>query len=240
MCFSLLGLLYLTLGGAAARSTKQFQDFFPVAKGLLPSITNASCSLQLTTYLNKSAEDQPPGKRSVAVDLMNCILENTPEFNKFEFAITGLLLGLLPAGLALLGPSLADLSLLALAVRFWRCCSPPDPPSPNPLGETTGAWLSRSKKLEDTPSTPPEAPMAAAWLLHRCKDGLDTLEVAFGIVEYCLALGAFGCTIYQIYQLTFKAVSLAAVTLPGFDECPLSLGFHRAYRCVDLHCHSNE
>lgn len=84
----------------------QFQHWYPQLRGYFSTLVASSCAPQYANYTSTSTED-------ACVKVISCILESTPEAVKINMASAGLLLGLLPALLGLLGSSTIETSCLA-------------------------------------------------------------------------------------------------------------------------------
>ncbi|KAF4452959.1 hypothetical protein F53441_4190 [Fusarium austroafricanum] len=91
-----------------ARSHKQFQHFFPAWDPLLRDQLANNCSDALSAYLDPSDPVVRPGYM-----VIDCILNNMPEFRKAELAAAAVILGLAPSVLQLLSASYLDTAILA-------------------------------------------------------------------------------------------------------------------------------
>lgn len=90
----------------AADPRSQFQHWHPQLRGYFSTLVASSGAPQYANYTSTSTED-------ACVRVISCILESTPEAVKINMASAGLLLGLLPALLGLLGSSTIETSCLA-------------------------------------------------------------------------------------------------------------------------------
>ncbi|KFA70240.1 hypothetical protein S40285_08256 [Stachybotrys chlorohalonatus IBT 40285] len=188
------------------RSRSQFDHYFPTFEQYIRPQILINCSQELRDYQNYSIPDAP-GIREHAQHLTGCILDVLGELDKASMAITGILLALLPVGLVNLGPSIAELSLLSarrpiLAALLGFGAMSPNPSLPMEfadLVERTPMKRSRYALFKKTPFL---------------------VKIAVSVVEYAIALAAASNCFYQIWRLTYRAVSLApvAVYLRGLPE----------------------
>ncbi|KFA54526.1 hypothetical protein S40293_09903 [Stachybotrys chartarum IBT 40293] len=188
------------------RSRSQFDHFFPTFEQYIRPQILINCSHELRDYQDYNIPDAP-GIREHAQLLTGCILNVLGELDKASMAITGILLALLPVGLVNLGPSIAELSLLSarrpiLAALLGFGAMSPNPSLPmefTDLVERTPMKRSRYALFKKTPFL---------------------VKVAVSVAEYAIALAAASNCFYQIWRLTYRAVSLApvAVYLRGLPE----------------------
>ncbi|QYS95982.1 hypothetical protein H0G86_003247 [Trichoderma simmonsii] len=101
-------------GNPYIRAHNQILNFFPASEDFLPGIIQRNCAVQFTNYTNQSLPDGEG--HAWAGKLIDCVLPACTQGYQNEFTVSGLLIGLLPAGLSQFGPSMADLALLAT----WR------------------------------------------------------------------------------------------------------------------------
>jgi len=203
--FLLTALFILTIVRpclAAVRSHDQFQTFLssfdgPYHKDFLPN-----CTREFNDYINETLPDPPNAGHNIAWLLTNCILSQMPEVFKAEIAVSGILLALVPTALAQIGPSQVETGLLSLRRPFLALLLEVGTPSPNP---------SRGN-IYATPLKALSSPLEAQWpsFLNRAP---FVLKAALSVFEYAVAMTATGNCVYQIYRLTYRAVSLAPIVV---------------------------
>jgi hypothetical protein len=93
-----------------ARHIVKFDQWFPALSDELDRLVNNNCSQQVASYHNAS---DPHYIRTNASAVNSCLLDHFPESDKFNFAVSAVLLGLLPTALGLLGSNPAEAGLLA-------------------------------------------------------------------------------------------------------------------------------
>ncbi|KAL6817836.1 hypothetical protein J3E69DRAFT_79142 [Trichoderma sp. SZMC 28015] len=110
------------------RAHNQFLSFFPASEDFLPGIIQSNCAGRFANYTNQSLPDGEG--HAWAGKLIDCVLPACTQGYQNEFTVSGLLIGLLPAGLSQFGPSMADLALLATRrpmLAFLLAFSTPPP-----------------------------------------------------------------------------------------------------------------
>src|SRR5437763_8745271 len=101
-------VLLSVVAPTVARTTSQFRTFFPSWDGYLLQIIDNECQEERDAYFNASNTTT-----SLPYQLANCILGGMAEFRKTEMGITSIILGLLPTMLQQVGPTVAEVSVLA-------------------------------------------------------------------------------------------------------------------------------
>ncbi|KAH6847426.1 hypothetical protein B0I37DRAFT_375032 [Chaetomium sp. MPI-CAGE-AT-0009] len=179
-----------------ARTTSQFQEFFPAWNGYLLNIIGQEnengCRKESAEYHDPSNPD-----RMLAYNLANCILAKMDEFRKTEMGITAVVLGLLPTILQQVGPSVAEVSILAtrrpllsLLLGIAMPSVRTDPSMSEPLERPVNISI-RSGFLART---------LWPWLL-------------ISAAEYLLAATAVANVFYQLYQLAYWSISVSAIAV---------------------------
>ncbi|KAJ4157484.1 hypothetical protein NW754_009128 [Fusarium falciforme] len=112
-----LGLLFVVLiilcfhvtpATALTRSFAQYEHFFPAWDYLIKEQLKNDCAAEIANYRNRSVTRPQAGYQ-----VIDCILNTTPEFRKAELAASTVILGLAPAVLQLLSASYVDTAVLA-------------------------------------------------------------------------------------------------------------------------------
>ncbi|KAJ4861868.1 hypothetical protein T069G_02822 [Trichoderma breve] len=163
-------------GNPHIRAHNQFPSFFPASEDFLPGIIQSNCAGQFANYTNQSLPDGEG--HAWAGKLIDCVLPACTKGYQNEFTVSGLLIGLLPAGLSQFGPSMANLALLINRDLASYVLTVPTIGFPR--------WL-----------------MRAPWVVR----------AAISCVEYLVGMLATGNVVYQVYRLTYKAVSQATYTV---------------------------
>ncbi|KAK4073814.1 hypothetical protein Trihar35433_3288 [Trichoderma harzianum] len=189
-------------GNPYIRAHNQFLSFFPASEDFLPGIIQSNCAGQFANYTNQSLPDGEG--HAWAGKLIDCVLPACTQGYQNEFTVSGLLIGLLPAGLSQFGPSMADLALLATRRPVLAFLLAFGTPSPN-LGLQGGLINRDLASYVLTVSTVgfPRWLMRAPWVVR----------AAISCVEYLVGMLATGNVVYQVYRLTYKAVSQATVSI---------------------------
>ncbi|KAH7019550.1 hypothetical protein EDB80DRAFT_701096 [Ilyonectria destructans] len=197
------------------RSHTQFRRFFPTVEKYSSPRFHEACPEQFANYFNESLPD-PAGSHQWSTQLMDCILDAYGEVSKANMAVTAILLALLPAGLVQFGPSMAEISLLSTRRPFLAMFLGFGLMSPNPTEFEFEAILEKASNG------------GAPLIPIRALDGRYFIaKVLVSVVEYCVAMGATANYFYQLYRLTYWAISLApmCVYLPGVPETATLFGW---------------
>lgn len=72
----------------------QFDQFFPAWNVMLQAYLSENCTVPYTAY--KTGHVTAAGKSSLVTPVIECILDQFPEFRKSEMAASAEILGLLP------------------------------------------------------------------------------------------------------------------------------------------------
>lgn len=189
-------------GNPYIRAHDQFLSFFPASEEFLPGIIRSNCAAQFANYTNQSLPDGEG--HAWAGKLIDCVLPACTQGYQDEFTVSGLLIGLLPAGLSQFGPSMADLALLAARRPMLAFLLAFGTPSPN-LG-LQGGLINRDLAFHVSTAPTVGFPgllMRAPWVVR----------AAISCAEYLVGMLATGNVVYQVYRLTYKAVSQATVSI---------------------------
>jgi hypothetical protein len=136
----------------------------------------------------------------LAYNLANCILDGMGEFRKTEMGITAVILGLLPTILQLVGPSIAEVSVLATRrplLAFLLSVAMPSVTTGGPM-ENPAEALQRSVDVRIVSGI--LAQTAWPWLL-------------ISAAEYLIAAAAVANVFYLLYQLAFFSVSVSSIAI---------------------------
>jgi hypothetical protein len=179
-----------------ARTTSQFREFFPAWKSYLLQIIEKDdengCRKESAEYHDPSNTD-----KMLAFQLANCILGKMDEFRKTEMGITSVVLGLLPTILQQVGPTVAEVSVLAtrrplLALLLGIAM---------PSVRTSGSLVEPLERSVDISIR--SGVLARAlwpWLL-------------ISAAEYLIAAAAVANVFYQLYQLAEWSNSVSAIAV---------------------------
>ncbi|KJJ30141.1 hypothetical protein AFLA70_121g002561 [Aspergillus flavus AF70] len=197
-------LLLLIQAAVAAAAPDQFQHWYKQFRSQIEFVLNNNCSEQYQNYLNKTPGFDPeyqlwydPTKGSaLTAPLVSCMLSNLPENVKANMASAGVILGLLPTMLSMLGSNTVDTAILArVAGRpFLSLC----------LALGSPAVL---------PDRPFEYPNVKALLgADGIKKGLTIPKpggrtwILISALEYIVALGAVANIVTACYQLGIQCI----------------------------------
>ncbi|KAM0432369.1 hypothetical protein ACHAPT_004911 [Fusarium lateritium] len=184
---------------ALTRSFAQYEHFFPAWDALIKEQLRDECTAEINNYRNRS-ETKP----QVGYQVINCILETTPEYRKAELAASTVILGLAPAVLQLLSASYVDTAVLAfrrpgLALLLGMSSSGVRPLSATEYDEFIA-------KMGTDPFRTNFGTPSSFWAPR-----------AVSALEYFLACGSVANNAYLVYQLSVWAVCTFA---PANDFLP--------------------
>ncbi|KAI0403801.1 hypothetical protein F4802DRAFT_279014 [Xylaria palmicola] len=108
-----LATLFALVSVIEATPTRQFEHFFPGWNHLVQDIIRDHCSEPYAEYLTGNV-NKTLGKQSLVNPVIDCILEEFPEFRKAELATGALVLGLIPTILQSIGSSTVETALVGL------------------------------------------------------------------------------------------------------------------------------
>lgn len=180
---------------AAARTTRQYRQFFPAWNEYLLDLIDTECKQELVAYQDPNGPYLGP-----PAELMDCVLDGMPEIRKTEMGITAVVLGLLPTMIQQIGPTVSEVGVLA---------------SRRPLlAFLLGVAM---------PSTSTGGPMAdpaeglRAPLRFRLRTGVfgraPWLWALVSTIEYLIAAAAVVNTFHQIWQLALLSISVSAMAI---------------------------
>ncbi|KAH8736880.1 hypothetical protein BGZ61DRAFT_437203 [Ilyonectria robusta] len=176
---------------AQCSSTHHFDRFFPGWNTYLQDIIHNNCSKQFESY--RTDRIQPPNSpSSLITPLIECILNNFPEFRKTELGASAVILGLLPTILQSLGSRTAESAVLARRRPFLAVLLAGGSPAVNiargsEFVETLEKYV-EGREAEDT------IPGVRMGLLS------PYLRPWISILEYLLV----GCAVANIAHLTYR------------------------------------
>jgi hypothetical protein len=177
-----------------ARTTSQFRHFFPAWSGYLHGIIENNCTELGNDYYDVSNES-----RLLPYELANCILDNMAEFRKTEMSITAVILGLLPTILQQVGPTVAEVSVLATRRPLLAFLLGIAMPSVSTSGSVNPAETLRSPVDVHIYSG---ALARAQWLWW-----------SISAAEYLIALAAITNVFHQLYQLAYWSISISSIAV---------------------------
>ncbi|KNG90556.1 hypothetical protein ANOM_001540 [Aspergillus nomiae NRRL 13137] len=197
-------LLLLIQAAVAAAAPDQFQHWYKQFRLQIEFVLNNNCSEQYHNYLNQTPGFDPeyqlwydPTKGSaLTAPLVSCMLSNLPENVKANMANAGVILGLLPTMLSMLGSNTVDTAILArVAGRpFLSLClalgSPavlPDRPFEYPNVKALLGADGVKKRIAIA------KPGGRTWIL-------------ISALEYIVALGAVANVATVCYQLGIRCI----------------------------------
>lgn len=180
---------------AMARTTSQFRHFFPAWDGLLLNIIEENCTSERDAYHDSSNQDA-----GLPFLLANCVLDGMEEFRKTEMGITAVILGLLPTILQQVGPTVAEVSVLATRrplLTLMLSIAMPAVSTGGPLTDPADA-LRRPVDIHIRAGVLAKARWP--WLL-------------ISGAEYLIALAAVTNLFHLLYQLAFLSVSVSSIAV---------------------------
>ncbi|KAM0323334.1 hypothetical protein ACHAQA_008926 [Verticillium albo-atrum] len=96
-----------------ASPTSQFDNFFPSWNAMLQKILRDNCSAEYDEY-RTGKPDPDAGASHLVTPVLNCVLEQFPEFRKAELSASAVILGSLPIVLQTLGSTTAETALVGM------------------------------------------------------------------------------------------------------------------------------
>lgn len=139
----LILFLFINLAAGYQKSQK-FRHWFPNWGSHFPKlIANRTCASELTNYsndYNRTAASHRAicGGVSSCSSVVNCLLGDAFESVKMNMAAAGIILGLTPSFLALMGPSVAEVATLSARSPWLAVLLVVASPAVNPLQLITG------------------------------------------------------------------------------------------------------
>ncbi|KAF4331754.1 hypothetical protein FBEOM_14477, partial [Fusarium beomiforme] len=181
---------------AAADSPGQFHQFFPSWNDWLLAIIDKHCRPEREAYAEQS------GLRP-SFSFANCILQQMDEAPKVEMGAAALLLGLLPTILQSIGPSVDEITILAMRRPVLAFILSFGMPFVR-LDRSPLAYLEHLKE-------PFEVDLIRSLVeMGRWPCVLVT------IVEYLLAAAATANIFWLVHQLAFQSVSISSIAIKTF------------------------
>ncbi|GJN85646.1 hypothetical protein PLIIFM63780_009215 [Purpureocillium lilacinum] len=177
-------------------ATPQRFNFFPLqsAKTFDP-IRNASCRGSYDKYLAARARSDYRDANHWLFTHENCLLDNMTELKKTEMASAAILLGLTPVLLSSMGPSLAEVGLVALHRPLLAGLLALACPAVYPSRVMAYADDDARRVLRDRiPAAGSVAGRMRAW------------KFVVGVGELLVAAAAAGSTLYTSYELGLRTI----------------------------------
>lgn len=168
-----------------------FEHFFPAWEVGLHSILDEQCKAYYQLYKETTA-------RNNAYGVVECILQQFPQFRQLEMNISSVVLGLTPTFLQAVGVSPVELSLLHIHRPFLAFVLSIGSPAVIPM-RSEGFGTTINEKLKKTAPQPGSTGTSQYRSLS-----LDLLTMVF-------AIGAVGNTWYLAYQLGYWSISVFSV-----------------------------
>jgi hypothetical protein len=184
---------------ALASSRPHFQNWYPEFGAIFEEILHTQCSEQFNRYLT---ETPGPGcTNCFAGGVATCILAAFDENGKAMLAAAGVLLGLLPTTLSLVGPSIVETGILAQRRPFLAFLLAFCSPSASPI--KTFDYCSPRELLQQRPGG------------YRVSvNGISIISRStISVLEYLLTGAALANLALVTWELSIKTVTaVAAVT----------------------------
>lgn len=189
-----LALLSLAVP-TAARTTRQYRQFFPAWNDYLLDLIDTECDKELVAYQDPNGPYQGP-----PAELMDCVLDGMSEIRKTEMGITAVVLGLLPTMLQQIGPTVSEVGVLASRRPLLAFLLGIAMPSTN----TGGPMADPAEGLRGP-------------LRFRMRSGVfgrvPWLWALVSSLEYLIAAAAVANTFHQIWQLALLSISVSAMAI---------------------------
>lgn len=188
-----------------ARSHALFQNFFPGWEAALQQILHNDCQEYLAHY-----QDPKDMSREAVYEVVECLLQQFPQFRQIEMNIASVILGLTPTILQVLGVTTVQTSLLSLRRPLLTFILSVGSPAVVPLRShhhisvIEEIFPDARQRPSDLPAQNRRDPGLVGWL--------STIRpfVASLLVHAC-TLGAVANNCYLAYQLGYWAICMFAV-----------------------------
>jgi len=184
-----------TVDAVTPRSHDQFHRFFWQWDEGLRATLATNCSAALNTY-----NDPNNHSRTAVYDVVQCLLDQTPNFRALEMAVASVILGLTPTLIQSLGTTTVQTSILSLrrpALAFFLSIGSP---VVNPLRST--AYMNDVDDLE----------RPVAWYPSRLPlDGASWAGSLVSLAEYLIVLAAVANVSTLAYELGYWSISIMSV-----------------------------
>ncbi|KAH7133632.1 hypothetical protein EDB81DRAFT_804801 [Dactylonectria macrodidyma] len=194
--FGLLVSLFSCVARCAP--THQFDQFFPGWNPYLQGIIRDNCSQQHESYL-KSEGTVANSASSAVTPLINCILNEFPEFRKAELGASTVVLGLTPTILQSLGSTTAETAILARRRPFLALLLAGGSPAVN---------MARGSEFLETLARFVEGGEASANAIPGLQMGVmkPFFRPWVSVLEYLVVGGAVANVVHLAYRLGVNAV----------------------------------
>ncbi|KAI6779099.1 uncharacterized protein J7T54_007554 [Emericellopsis cladophorae] len=184
-----------------AAPTRQFDWFFPGWNEYIQEILADSCGAELAAYRTGNI-NTTIALSSLATPVVDCILDEYPEFLKTELSASAVVLGSLPIILQSLGSTTAETALIGLrrpGLAFLLAAG-----SPTVAANTAGEFVETLSKFVVTDGED----VAASFNLP----GVDwsvvppLMQLLISFAEYLIVGGAVANVIHMAYRLGVHAI----------------------------------
>ncbi|KAH7137270.1 hypothetical protein B0J13DRAFT_76183 [Dactylonectria estremocensis] len=178
--------------------THQFDQFFPGWNPYLQDIIRDNCSRQHDRYL-KGEGSVANSASSAVTPLIDCILNEFPEFRKAELGASTVVLGLMPTILQSLGSTTAETAVLARRRPFLALLLAGGSPAVN---------MARGSEFLETLARFVEGGEASVNAIPGLQMGLmkPFLRPWVSVLEYLVVGGAVANVVHLAYRLGVNAV----------------------------------
>ncbi|KAK7430808.1 hypothetical protein QQZ08_002597 [Neonectria magnoliae] len=192
-----LTLAALCLGLAHAVPTHQFDEFFPGWNAYLQGIIHGDCQRDFDFYQSGRINANASASSRVT-PLINCILNQFPEFRKAELAASAVILGLLPMILQSLGSTTAETALLGRRRPLLALLLAAGSPAVNVArGSEIAETLAKFVEVADTPGAIPGVQLAVL---------SPHVRPFISVLQYLLVGGAVANVAHLTYRLGVNAI----------------------------------
>ncbi|KAK7749642.1 hypothetical protein SLS53_000220 [Cytospora paraplurivora] len=195
-----LGLIQLLVSPVNGAPTNQFDAFFPAWNAMIQKYLKDPdiCAVPYAAY--KTGHVQADGASSLVTPVIECILDQFPEFRKAEMAASAVILGLLPTILQGLGSTSVETSLLGLRRRTLAMLCAAGSPAVALM--SAGEFVKMASKIisgdmvVDAPLSSPQT--------------LEARKIFMSVLEYAFVGGAVANVGHLTYQLSAHAIVVFA------------------------------
>ncbi|ROW15866.1 hypothetical protein VPNG_02575 [Cytospora leucostoma] len=195
-----LGLIQLLVSPIDGAPTDQFDAFFPAWNAMIQKYLQDPdiCAAPYAAY--KTGHVQADGASSLVTPVIECILQQFPEFRKAEMAASAVILGLLPTILQGLGSTSVETSLLGLRRRtLAMLCAAGSPAvalmSAGEFVETASKLITRDVVVDAGLSSPQTSKVR---------------KILISVLQYALVGGAVANVGHLTYRLSARAIVVFA------------------------------
>ena len=189
--------------------THQFEQFFPAWNEYIQGILTNKCAHDYAIYRteNISAIHGVHSGSSLINPVLECILGQFPEYRKAEIAASGVVLGLIPTILQMLGSSVGDIASIGIRRPLLAILLSATSPAGSII--KSNSFIKAADRLVHGPETFREH-VELDLVATQLSAVSSRFPLLVGLLEYVAVLGAVANVVYLTYQLGAHAIVVFA------------------------------